>query len=61
MVLFLGAIILFAKNSQAIFKLTLNRPYQTTVLDDLARMSRSSQTSTDQTKLLHPKETEKNY
>ena len=55
----MGAIILFAKNSQTIFKLNLNRPYQTTLLNDLAGMSSSSQTSTDQTKMLHPKEIEK--
>ena len=47
-----------ANNPQTILKWTLNRPYHTTFLDGLAEMSGCSRTSTDQRKMLGPKEIE---
>ena len=59
--LILGDIILFANNRQTILKWNLNRPYQTKFFEELTEMSAYSRKSTDQRKMLLPKEIEQNH
>ena len=59
--LILGDIILFANNRQTILKWNLNRPYQTKFFEELTEMSGYSRKSTDQRKMLLPKEIEQSH
>ena len=59
--LILGDIILFANNRQTILKWNLNRPYETKFFEELTEMSGYSRKSTDQRKMLLPKEIEQSH